>query len=338
MSGRLEEKSGNRIAWLDILRGIGIILMVYGHVCYSEYSYNWINSFHMAIFFFAAGYVCKKRPVAEDIRHRCRSLLIPYFVFGVLTLLYWYFAERLYKPSDETFFQAFAGLLRGQFETISFNVPLWFIPCFFLTMVVYNLLMHCCAKRLVYALTAVVTIIYIFVPFSPCVWGIDKIPRYLLFVAIGQICAGLGLDAAAERLHIALKSVIFLMLLGISLFLSTYVNIVGGRSVMKNEIIGDGGAWFWFVTAGIGCAACVMLALIFKHNRLLEYYGRGSMLVLCIHGAVYRILIQLTVMVTGRDMEGLRSSYIYSLLITAVTLGACALIREGLRWVRKRFI
>lgn len=334
MNGRLEEKNRNRIAWLDILRGLGIMLMVYGHVCYSEYSYNWINSFHMAIFFFAAGYVLKKRPAVEDIKHRCRSLLVPYFVFGIFTLLYWYFLERLYKPSDETFFHAFIGLLGGQFETITFNVPLWFIPCFFLTMVVYNLLLNCCAKRLVYALTAVVTVIYIFVPLSPCFWGIDKIPRYMLFVAIGQICAGLDLADVVEKLHIALKAVIFLVLFGVSLYLSTYVKIIGGRSVMKMQIVGDGGAWFWFITAGVGCAACAMLAIILRDNRLLEYYGRNSMLVLCIHGAVYRVLVQLTVMATGKDMDELRSGYLYSLLIVIVTLGICALICEGWRRVR----
>ena len=72
---------GNRISWLDILRGIGILLMVYGHINYVIPVYTWIYSFHMPLFFFAAGVVYKERDIRKDILHRALTLLIPYVFY-----------------------------------------------------------------------------------------------------------------------------------------------------------------------------------------------------------------------------------------------------------------
>lgn len=306
----------NRISWIDILRGTGIILMVYAHVCYSQYSYNWINSFHMAVFFFAAGYVYHKRSVLSDIRRRAYSLLIPYFFFGILTLVFWYFIERCFKPSDETFFHAFIGLLKGQFETISFNIPLWFIPCFFLTMIIYNLLMNCCRAGHAYCLILIATAIYIFIPLQPMFWGADKILRYMIFVAAGELCAKANLPEHILKQKKAGRILLCCILLALSLYISMHIET--SRAV-------------WFVTASIGCAACSMLALTLEHNKPIEYLGQASMLILCIHGAVYRSLIQITIMLSGKEMQTLRLNYAYALGITVLTLCICAAIYAVIR-------
>lgn len=308
--------TNNRISWIDILRGIGIILMVYGHVCYSQHSYDWINSFHMAVFFFAAGYVYCKRPVLSDIRRRACSLLIPYFSFGMLTLMFWYFIERRFKPSEETFWDALIGLLKGQFETINFNIPLWFIPCFFLTMVLYNLLMNYCRVKHVYCLILIMTAVYVFIPFSPMVWGIDKILRYMIFVAAGEICARARLDAQYCKLNGTVKITLCCVLFILSLYISTH--IATSRAI-------------WFVTAVIGCTACSSLALLLDHCRPLEYLGQASMLILCIHGVIYRTLVQITVMISGREMDVLRADYLYALIIVILTLVICSAIYAMIR-------
>lgn len=306
----------NRISWIDILRGTGIILMVYAHVCYSQYSYDWINSFHMAVFFFAAGYVYHRRPVLSDIRKRAYSLLVPYFSFGILTLVFWYFIERRFKPSDETFFHAFTGLLKGQFETISFNIPLWFIPCFFLTMVIYNLLMNCCRTRHVYCLILIATAVYIFIPLQPMLWGADKILRYMIFVAAGELCAKARLPEHILKLKKAGRILLCCILLALSLYISMHIE--ASRAV-------------WFATAAIGCAACSMLALTLEHCKPIEYLGQASMLILCIHGAVYRALIQITIILSGKEMQTLRLNYAYALGITVLTLIICAAIYAVIR-------
>ena len=40
---------------IDILKGIAILLVVFGHICWEGVSHEYLWGFHMAIFFFASG-------------------------------------------------------------------------------------------------------------------------------------------------------------------------------------------------------------------------------------------------------------------------------------------
>lgn len=128
-----------RIDFLDILKGIGIILVLIGHIYSNNTIYHWLYSFHMPLFFMAAGYTYKEKPVLQDIKRRFQTIVVPYFSFGLLILLYWTVLERRFRESSMTPFESFIGLLRGQYSYLDFNVHLWFLPCFFLTVVLFNL-------------------------------------------------------------------------------------------------------------------------------------------------------------------------------------------------------
>ena len=45
------EQSRARLSWLDVLKGIGIILVVIGHIYSNQTIFNWLYSFHMPLFF-----------------------------------------------------------------------------------------------------------------------------------------------------------------------------------------------------------------------------------------------------------------------------------------------
>ena len=70
----------SRLSWLDIMKGIGIILVVVvGHISSNKIIFNWLYSFHMPLFFFAAGWVYKKKQFLIDIKRRIQTIVIPYF-------------------------------------------------------------------------------------------------------------------------------------------------------------------------------------------------------------------------------------------------------------------
>lgn len=88
-----DETNQHRLAWLDALKGFGILSVVWLH-CYNGYQLSgiesviikWITAFHMALFYVAAGYcnTNKKRGLVSTIRKKIKSLLIPYFIWGIL--------------------------------------------------------------------------------------------------------------------------------------------------------------------------------------------------------------------------------------------------------------
>jgi len=50
----------NRIVWIDIAKGIAIILMVIGHSTIPSWLSSFIWTFHMPLFFIASGWTTKK--------------------------------------------------------------------------------------------------------------------------------------------------------------------------------------------------------------------------------------------------------------------------------------
>ena len=93
----------NRLAWIDIAKGVGILLVVIGHcipdaaspsgisVPVYKIMHQVIYSFHMPLFFFLAGYLTYKetydwRGIGTFIKKRFNRLLVPYFIVGIIYL------------------------------------------------------------------------------------------------------------------------------------------------------------------------------------------------------------------------------------------------------------
>ena len=91
-----------REAWIDIAKGIAIVLVVICHVCgglleqnvmhpatWWQGFYDWVYLFHMPVFFFLSGWLVRarrhSRPRLESLRRYAAMLLYPYFVWGLLT-------------------------------------------------------------------------------------------------------------------------------------------------------------------------------------------------------------------------------------------------------------
>ncbi len=82
--------AGNRDKTFDILKGIGIILMVIGHAGCPKLMREYIYTFHMPLFFIASGYffsaqnINKKR---DFLIRRLKSIYLPFWICSVIFLL-----------------------------------------------------------------------------------------------------------------------------------------------------------------------------------------------------------------------------------------------------------
>ena len=86
---------------MDVLRSIGIILVVLGHVSINKNLVDWIYSFHMPLFFFTSGWLYQKREIILDIRRRVVKILVPYLLFAIVDLVYWALVERHFRASEQ---------------------------------------------------------------------------------------------------------------------------------------------------------------------------------------------------------------------------------------------
>ena len=118
---------------VDIAKGLGIILVVWGHTFNACPIRNWIFLFHMPLFFFVAGFFMKKEEEdAVFLYKKVRTLLIPFLFFygcslAIKVLL------KYHSTGDWTF------LTFSKFYTLSnINYPLWFIVCLFFTVIIFH--------------------------------------------------------------------------------------------------------------------------------------------------------------------------------------------------------
>lgn len=137
-----------RIVWIDIAKGIGIILVVLGHVNYvSDLDYNIIRvvyMFHMPLFFFLSGYLYKKNTDTKGlVKNKFQQLMVPYFVSLFVLAPFSPMLKELYVSSDVTFImivEVIGKLLFGGCYLYDEVGILWFLPVMFFTQIVYSVL------------------------------------------------------------------------------------------------------------------------------------------------------------------------------------------------------
>lgn len=79
-----------RVDYIDIYRGIAIILMVMGHVNFGAAFDHYIHAFNMPMWFFISGYFFRDKgwTYRKYIAYRGKRLLLPYVAFGSVHYFY----------------------------------------------------------------------------------------------------------------------------------------------------------------------------------------------------------------------------------------------------------
>ena len=72
------KSTNKRVNYIDIARGIAIILMVIGHVIQKGWKRNVIFSFHMPFFIIVSGMFHKDKSLKDTIKNIFSKLILPY--------------------------------------------------------------------------------------------------------------------------------------------------------------------------------------------------------------------------------------------------------------------
>lgn len=213
-----------RIAWVDNWKGLLIFLVVLGHMSGAmshgydgftkvslEYIYKFIYIFHMPAFFFLAGLMWgeKKEFSWRSFAYkRAKRLLIPYLFWGVISILIFLSLRGLLvglgndgyynsKMFDFQWWQPFVSLVHAggwpNGEGFRCNSVLWFLPCMFVTVFAYEMIMRRHFPVWAKVMIAVVLAagggaIRIYANYN-YPFGLGVAVRYLSFMMIGGILA-----------------------------------------------------------------------------------------------------------------------------------------------------
>lgn len=203
-----------RLNQFDILKGIGIILVMIGHAV-PTYGliYNWIYGFHMPLFFVCAGFFFKEKPIIPATIKDIKGLIIPWTTFS------------LFLVSCATLLQIISNGAGIVIQPLDENCwvlyyTIWFLIAMFLVRLLYRILNRCQKNVVInivafggYLVAYLLRLLDINLPFF-----IDSSMGMLLFFHIGYcfksseiyekripICVSLSLILLYTVLIVALK-------------------------------------------------------------------------------------------------------------------------------------
>lgn len=122
-----------RISYIDVFRGLLMLLVVLGHAIGSsdDYVNKIILSFHMPAFFFLSGmcFHSKSSNILEALKKKSKSLVWPYFTFSILgVVLYWLLLAGTSKDLGVTVLQTVVGIIWNDGFYGSIVAPgFWFV-------------------------------------------------------------------------------------------------------------------------------------------------------------------------------------------------------------------
>lgn len=179
-----------------------------------------------------------------------------------------------------------------------------------MTVVLFNILANLGGKKIAYIVAALMSLIYVVLPMPELPWGINRVFKYIGFYALGVFLAGRETKIANRKIGTGVAAVV---LLTVNFFLSLH-NLVTGI--------------MWFVTALIGVFALILISELINQNRVLQYFGRISLIVLCIHGPVYRIVVKIVSMPLHMGTDAVIESFPLAMIVVAVTMLICRVAYE----------
>ncbi len=274
----------SRQKYIDYTKGFGIIMIIFAHCTQSFlalYPANFfVCSFHVPIFFIASGILSNKvsmkySRIVDLIKTRFHSLLIPYMIFSAINSLIKMTVLGLTGQitSDSIKSETIELLLIG-------NGTVWFLMTLFLTEILFFFVRYCVIITKLF-----IMILCLILPFAVNDYCINPLHVFVIRVvaALGYFIVGYLLceimDRMREGSYILLVGIVLMVLGGIVYcYLGSDFSFYDGKF---NNIVGS-----------LSCSIClscgVVLAFKYLDNkninlRILDYYGRNSLVVMLVH-------------------------------------------------------
>ncbi len=292
-----------RIAYIDLAKGIGMVLVLCGHLqndtvfSFSTYIRNfclWIFSFHMPLFFIISGMLFAAKGEIPDtkvfLKKRFSAIMIPYLLFSLfyfLIIIYGVFVSHSMELPDLFVQLWYAVCFYG------INV-LWFLPALFFAEMIFAFIMKRFdgKKRWIVMLLLTIAALCInearaFLPKDAALWlRADEFIVTLIRPVIA--CSFISIGYLIQKRNVSchkIKCIILLILLfAVNLAVVIFNSPVDLRSMVLNNYL------LYYVGAVSGSGFIILLSylltLLWKSEKafpLLRFFGRNSLVFMAVH-------------------------------------------------------
>jgi fucose 4-O-acetylase-like acetyltransferase len=292
----------NRNHTIDIAKGVGIILVVFGHSWMVSHGnrevFRIVFSFHMPLFLFLSGvFLNEKNSFKDFLISRAHSILKPYFVtLTTLGLLKLSFDVMNKKDYSLNFLNYMSGVLYGTGSTIAWP-PLWYLPHLFIVSCVALFLIKHVASIQIQWLILTASLMFGILLLNNIVlsWSIDLIPITLFFFVAGYLLRGFVKTMLFNFGHLLLSLLLFFLL---HYFFDDTIDL--NLRVYDSLAVST-------VKAILGIYICLSVSsFLTKYvfvTKILGYIGSGTLFILLFHSYVQDKIFGLLVKPFGESVS-----------------------------------
>lgn len=335
--------SKQRLQYMDLAKGVGIILVVIGHSTYASDSVlTWLAGFHMPLFFIISGMLLflgkeSERSFKEILIKKGKGILLPYATFSILTILI-----------NSVFYALFMGgfsfdkIIPNIIETVTFYgiSVLWFLPALFLGEILFLAVL----KKFKTKGVMIVGILF----------GIIVIAGTPVFKANFPIEQNLAFQCIGNIITVLLRSMAGYVFLAIGYLLKRFIKDTGIFSIKEAGLgaallIGQFflGRWngrvdlhflvfnhgiIYFLGAAMGTLgvvflckniSCISIKGKVLEGRWLAYFGKNSLIIMATHLDFLVMLVSIKIALWLNQYVPRAKEYVLYL-----TMAVCLVIME----------
>ncbi|MGD8271633.1 MAG: acyltransferase family protein [Desulfobacterales bacterium] len=329
-----------RIAWIDNVKAIGILLVVYGHTAgFGFLLEKFAYSFHMPLFFFVSGYLLKPKYLYESFNSyfakHIKSLVIPYASFWLISYACWLPTQALRSRAQQyaelPFWDPVLGLIYGVYTKLYVNQVLWFFPCLFCTVLLFYFISKIKNDQLI-----LITLIFLGV-IGPYIneqisfrlpWNVELSFVAVVFFSLGHYFCRFQFLRMVSR--IKFKIFICAALTGILLIIVS----INGKVNMNRMIFGN--LALFYLGAFCGISLTIILSHMIPKNFCTEWLSFNTIVIFPMHVIFFNIFSGIGVIFFNLDHSFKNSSlfsvvYIIGAILTSIPV--VYIIRRYFPWM-----
>ena len=259
----------NKIDWVDNAKGLGIVLVVFGHVWRGVFAKGLLKSndtflfvddiiysFHMPLFFLISGFFINKSLSKygrkELIINKVKTVMYPYFVWSVIQILINILLSKYTNNSSDLW-----SILKIIYEPIA---PFWYLYSIFLMYILSVMLINVDMKLKLF----LGTILY-FLP-STNIVIVDNLFNFYIYFVLGSFFFKKINDFNKPVLSLFFSIPLFLI------FFYCYTTIFKINDIR-----------FYLIPALIGGIIVFSSSKILRQSRIFKYLGNESLIIFLLH-------------------------------------------------------
>lgn len=275
-----------RIEFIDLAKGVCILLVVTGH-CGLPLTLPGCMNLRMPLYFILSGIFFKTYGGFSDFaRRKTNKILVPFLFFYLIAYIAFYVANIIAPDLVKT---DASGILDVFTQRQYFNGPIWFLICLFWSNLYFYLIQQFIKSDIWKAVVVILicgvgVLLGKFTIFLPCM--MDVAMTALPFFYIGYLLKRTNL--LVPNCRDQYNMLFAIILLGVAFCTEQLCNV---RYISFHYNRYHGVFFFDIINAICSVFAILLICKKIKHLTIISYCGRYSIILLCTHHMYYRPLL-----------------------------------------------